>query len=230
VEPDTGDLIQNISGPTDAKSIRHNSAFVFAASADGSLVAMSNNTNLGHVWVFQTTNWTITKTVDVKGAAFALSFAPSGRLAVGETGGLVEVVNLETSTIEQSISAYLDHRSVGSVSFSPDGDFLAVAPTVGLIHQKLDAGPVRVWQTETWQQLASLGSVSDDQTFSQVAWSPEGKLLSATSFSGAFYVWQFGPHPVPVYQTHIAGGGFSTKFSRDGMLAITENAEVVILR
>jgi WD40 repeat protein len=165
----------------------------------------------------------------LRGIPSALSFDIRGRLAVGSPLGLLDIFDVVHGTHERSIAAYQGTRSITTAAFSPDGAFLAVAPSVGTINERLNAGPVRIWSTATWVRETALGSVKDNQTFGQVAWSQDGRLLSAVSFDGTLYTWRFDTRAA-ILKNRLPNGGTATAFSHDGTLAVAAGDMVLILK
>jgi len=231
-DPNTGTLVRNIPGPTDEKSLQHNQASILAVSRDGSKAAMANYRNLRQAFVFETQAWTITMTLALHHIPTTVSFAEDGRLAIGSTAGQLYIFDLASPAPIRTITAYEGKpgQSVTTTAFSPDGAFLATAPAGAVNNQPLDGGPIRIWKADIGEQIAALGDVKDDQTFPQIAWSPDGSQLAAVSFSGLFGVWRFGASPAPLFTTHFSHAGYAIGFSRNGTLATAVGDSVYILK
>lgn len=228
---ESGTLAKNIVGPTDENSLKFNHAMKFAASKDGSTVAMTNARALRQVFLLDAQTWAVKATLTLNQIPTALSFGADNLLAVGATGGELSLFDLTQNTLDWTINAFSPGtRNVLASAFSPDGAFLASAPAHGIACCALESGPIRIWKTHTSEQVASLGSVKDDQSFPQVAWSPDGTLLAAASFSGAFYVWRVGTNQVPIFTAHFPLAAYATSFSSNGMLAVAQGDEVLILK
>jgi WD40 repeat protein/serine/threonine protein kinase len=152
-------------------------------------------------------------------------FSPDGkRLASADLRG-VKVWDAQTGKElvaiqggERPVASRPD-RGEGFVAFSPDGKCLA---TRGIDRQLLggDSRKVQIWDAETGKELLTLkwdnpGGVAD------VAFSPDGKHLAATSSGGLSTMGPNGFLTVWDAQTgekrlSIAGGGESVAYSPDG--------------
>jgi len=72
-------------------------------------------------------------------------------------------------------------RYVGSVTFSPDGKFLASGS---------GDWTVKVWEVGSWREVATLKGHGDDVR--SVAFSPDGKFLASGSSDNTVKVWEVG--------------------------------------
>jgi serine/threonine protein kinase/WD40 repeat protein len=110
-----------------------------------------------------------------KGAGDA-DFDPHGRwLAVGRLNGDVALLDADTGAERRVLSAS-GHTPV-QVRFSRDGRRLAASGT---------AGPVRVWDTGTWERTDFTGT--GDQFVRALAWSPDGTQL-ALAVGDEVWMW-----------------------------------------
>src|SRR5689334_10689466 len=197
-DPETGLLVKNIPGPTDEKSLQLDQAAILAVSNDGTLVAIANYRSRYEVFLFDSQTWTIQTTFTLpqsrerRHGAQALSFGSHNDLAVGSTGGVLDIFDIAQRKLIRSIDAYLTDRAITSVAFSPDGASIVTAPSQSIARVPLDGAPVRIWRTDTAECIVKLGGAQVDQTFPQVAWSRDGSLLSAIGFAGVFNVWRVG--------------------------------------
>src|SRR5262249_11046098 len=101
--------------------------------------------------------------------------APAG-LLIDDTGASVRVWDLQTGKATQPVKGL--KTSVGQVTFSPDGKWLATAG-----NDKV----VRIWDEETGKELAALPG--PDQV-TVVAYSPDGKSIAAGMKDGSVRIWK----------------------------------------
>lgn len=115
-----------------------------------------------------------------KGDLRSLAFAPDGgHVAIGEVNTDVQIVDLDTETVE----AVLDTSStISSLAYSPDGSVIA-------------AGGERLWMFDaTSGDVLWEGHFGDDpdasrEWFESVAFSPDGARLAAAGDEGSLRVW-----------------------------------------
>lgn len=229
-DPDTGTLVKNIPGPTDEQDVKQHAAALFAVSKDFAAVVLGDFHVQNRVFLFDTQNWSIKATLTFNEVPTAVAFGLPNRLAVGTAGGHLKILEMPQDAAEQTILAFQRNRNVMSSAFSPNGALLAATPTVGFSVVPLDDGPVRIWKVDTGERVATLGSVQDNQTFPQVAWSADGTLLAAISLSGLLEVWRVGATQSSVFTTHFSAAGYAAAFAPSGALAAAVGAEVVILK
>lgn len=114
--------------------------------------------------VFSTTDGEEIETYELKNGG-TTEVAYGGKVLVA--GGLdvsLAVIDPESKKVLRRIAGY---GSINSMSFSPDGKFLATADT---------GGSVRIWDTESWSTTTRLEGMG-----TEVSYSPNGKLLAIGS-------------------------------------------------
>ena len=143
-------------------------------SPDGSLIATTGHDGL--LRLLDAVTGEERKLVTGDGVAQHPSFSPDGTLLAaawpGDDGGLVRVIDVRTGRLVEEISWPGAH----ALSFSPDGTRLAViASSAGAVLDVADGRQIFVLE-------AGLGSLTD------VAWSPDGRLIAIGRDSGAAQV------------------------------------------
>lgn len=127
-------------------------------------------------------------------------------LAVG-VYGRVMIWNTREARPVASITNVL--AAVNDLKFSPSGSILAVAGG-----QASARGDLRLFQTESWKLLASLGGHLD--VVSSVAFSPDGKRLASASFDKTIRIWNVANHEVEQILTSHSDFVYSVAFGPKG--------------
>jgi hypothetical protein len=97
-----------------------------------------------------------------------LDVHPDGRLAaLGETGGTIEVIDMETGELVVPLVPETPQRFDVGPRFSPDGRWLAAT---------YFSGRVEVWDTRSWQKYRILEAAED---FAGPVWTSDSRLLVA---------------------------------------------------
>jgi WD40 repeat protein/serine/threonine protein kinase len=185
--------------------------------ADGKkLITFSVSDNLFHEWDLMTgleiQSWP--GPAEFSGA-FALTPDERSFMAIGYEGDDV----FRNLADESSTKVDLDVLEGPSVSFSPDGKLFAVASHLGY---------TRVWDTATWQQVASLGDLLNGAE--SVNFSPDGRRLAIASVGKeAVKLWDTDSWQ-DVFTLEAQGTGFQGAwFSPDGNTIAWGNRTAVYL-
>ena len=107
------------------------------------------------------------------------------RLLTSPSVGVAEAPKVSVPSVVKGVwreVATLRHVSwVSSVSFSPDGQFLASGSW---------DGTVKVWEVGSWREVATLRGHQD--CVSSVSFSPDGNFLASGSLDTTVKVWEVG--------------------------------------
>lgn len=98
-----------------------------------------------------------------------LSYSPDGRKLIAAGGSTVEIWDLQTATLLQTIDGLIRDTQV---VFSPDGRYLAVSGFDGYFGE----AKVKIWDTTNNQVIYIL--TSSQLSVSSLAFSPDGQLLA----------------------------------------------------
>jgi len=131
------------------------------------------------------------------------------RLLTSPSVGVAEAPKVSVPSVVKGVwrevATLRGHRSyVYSVSFSPDGKFLASGS---------EDKTVKVWEVGSWREVATLRGHQD--WVSSVSFSPDGKFLASGSGDKTVKVWEVGSWREVATLRH---GGYvkSVTFSPDG--------------
>jgi WD40 repeat protein len=145
----------------------------------------------------------------------ALHYRPDGTplVAVGNLAGEVRVFDMTGGGPAQRFQAHTEWVSAGT--FSPDGQILATAGADNL---------VRLWNTQTWQEMASLSGHTD--LISLLATSPDGQtLVSSSGLPGsedpALRVWNVAAGNLLYSLSEHTDGVYAVAFSPNGTYLAT---------
>ena len=141
---------------------------------------------------------------------WSVSFSPDGtRLATGAANGIVQLLDVATREIIDTLDAHTD--DVKSVSFSPDGTLLASG--------SLD-GTVKLWDVAKRETIATLpaGAVSS------VSFSPDGTRLASGAADG-ITLWNVATQEI--VDTLSTENVNAVSFSPDGTLLASGEGETL---
>ncbi|HEY8142870.1 MAG TPA: protein kinase [Kofleriaceae bacterium] len=166
-----------------AGQMPHESAVLRAAfSPDGRVVATGTQT--GDVYLWSSSDQRVLRHIEVAGDLQALEFSPDGRQLLTATAQ--DEVALWDPTDGRRIAllvqrAPIAQGSIGSpAAFSPDGSQVAAGGVQG--------GPVRVWDSRSGKQIASL--TGHTERITSVRFSPDGRRLLTASYDDTAALWR----------------------------------------
>jgi WD40 repeat protein len=240
--PNTGELVKRIVGPPVPEGAwKHNQAAKFVLSNDRSLLAMTFLHTHDQLIIFDTSNWTINRVLDIpvpssaqRGSATSFAFSPNNKVIAITNSRDLQTISLEDGSVIFSILAY-EHSDphagpiVDSLTYSPDGNVIAGAATFfpSLIN---DTGPVRIWSAANGTLIAKLPT--RDSSFGMISWSQDGAKLAAAGAGGIVQVLQIEPDVSKskvVLEFGDARAGL-VAFSPDGRLAAGGHFSVMIIK
>jgi WD40 repeat protein len=152
----------------------HGSAVVAVSfSPDGRTLASGSSDSTVKLWDVRTGELKSTLK-DYRWDAAPVVFSPDGKLLAYSTGQVTEnksdhsVRILDAATLEMKLT--LNHVSVSSITFSPDGESLA-----GADWQMMDAPKVFIWNTQTGNLKRTL---NQSMPIYSIAFSSDGRTLA----------------------------------------------------
>jgi WD40 repeat protein/tetratricopeptide (TPR) repeat protein len=192
----------------------------------GERLASSSFDRTVKVWDVQTGR----QLLDLKGhtgGVYSVAFSPDGRrLASGSADKTVRIWDAQSGRPLLALQGHTDR--VNSVAFSPDGrrlasaagsPFLPFAPTL--------PGEVKVWDTQTGQELLTLKG--HNYFLTSVAFSPDGRRLACVANDDrTVKVWEAQSDPQVLALQGAVDPVNGVGFSPDGrrVLAVTTSGEV----
>jgi WD40 repeat protein len=240
--PNTGELVKRILGPPVPDGAwKHNQAGKFVLSKDRSLLAMTFLHTHDQLIIFDTSNWTINRVLDIpvpssaqRGSATSFAFSPNNKVIAITNSRDLQTISLEDGSVIFSILAY-GHSDpyagpiVKSLAYSPDGNVIAGAPTFfpSLIN---DTGPVRIWSAVSGELIAKLPT--RDNSFGMISWSQDGARLAAAGAGGIVQVLQMEQDVSKSKVVLQFGDALAAlvAFSPDGRLAAGGHFSVMIIK
>jgi eukaryotic-like serine/threonine-protein kinase len=194
-------------------------------SADGSHIAVSTREGVG---VLRTRDWEqVALLPDVHGSApYALS--PNGDRLVGESrrqaGLWIWNVRDDAAPIPltESTNLFNRFRLHRPLTFSPDGQYVVAARNVISSRGVFVVG---IWDAATGRETGVMPSDPEHPEhtggITDLAFSPDGKLLATASFDHSVRVWDFEKRQrVSVLQGHL-NEVWAAAFTRDGKSILT---------
>ncbi len=226
-------------GPTDT----------FTVSKDGSMIAgIGGNA----VLLYDVNTGSLIRRLEIppvpnhRDGAISVAFSPDGKeLAVGTNSGMMHFFNTKTLGIAHSFPAYTSARprvgvaeddmyGCNAIAFSADGSLITVGKHKAFNVKDPNTIAGNIFRVSTGEMLASLqGSpvpIYDKYEASPVrtvSWGADGLL--AVGDDQSLRLWQIGvTTQTLLLNVKINHGAFSTAISPQGILAATDNSDVVI--
>jgi len=177
------DLTQYPSDETYIRDIAmsHNGSLVATAIDDGSIIIWDSYSGQR----LETVN-----VQDYSGSselqlAPSISFSPDDQiLAIGTFNSPTNVIILWDLGAESLLKTIDAFSSMGSLDFSPNGQFIATEGTINIQIYDVDSG-------ELVESLDARQTASDaSPTYTEVSFDPTGNFLAAGDTKGNIYVWQ----------------------------------------
>ena len=150
----TGEHVATLGESTPIKKIRRPAGNLLAFSPDNHLLANVNSTedmsrDFVTVWDIESGEC-ISRVSEGRGFIYGLCFSPCGRfLAVGYWGGILNVWDIFSGTLELALTGYGKYRMYPA--YSPAGELLAAG-----LYQYENQHVVQVWQVAQTEQLDTI--------------------------------------------------------------------------
>ncbi len=167
-----GQVVGILSGATDA-------IMSIAFSPDGQYLTATGNDGFLRQWRIADRALLWSQSVFNGEAGYCVAYIDSQKIAVGGSGGILQVRRVADGSIVQSLVWHSSSSTVMALAVSPDRTQLISADSGGSVALWRISDGVRL---QSWQaHLASL---------SAVAWSPEGTLLATGTLLGDMRIWE----------------------------------------
>ncbi len=192
------------------------SSFVFSPDSK-LLITMHGN---GHMKVWNTSSWSMERELisDPDQKADSLRFSPDGKFLITmHVNGHVKVWNTSSWAVEGEL-IMADSHLLGA-AFAPDSKTILIGDANGALHQ---------WNLATKVEIQTLRVSEGKSNFSNVAFSPDGKTLVASTHltkALAVIIWN-----TTDWAAQIEKGYISAAFSREGkLLALGGRSDIKVI-
>ena len=144
---------------------------------DNDVILAAEKQQIG-LWDLDTGKPSAPELYKAAGTVFWVGAHPDGRLAALSEAGRIEVIDLRSGELIQTLTHADEHEILTLPVFSPDGRWLAAAT---------DSGRVVVWDTRTWKQHNTWQAVAGFGVDSMV-FAPDSNFL-ITGGAGEAAIW-----------------------------------------
>jgi WD40 repeat protein len=169
----------------------------------------------------------------------AVAFSPDGKeLAVSNISGIVYFVSVADGSIVRSLTAFPQNQyHASALAYSSDGRFIATGKYKNHNVREPNNLSTYIWQVSDGQLIASLpgstepiGDKEEANVVRTMSWSPVGGIL-AVGDDGSLRIWSISESKQTLLLVkQMAHGTFCLSFSPQGVLAATDNNQVVIYK
>lgn len=169
------------------------------------------------------------------------AFSPDGQLlAIGTIFGYLHFFEIRSGRLTKTINVYDNEAGyISGLAFNPDGTLIAASKCKGHDMPNPIDSAATIWRVTDGAQVSILpGSTTKrhdgkDEAASArtISWSPKGDVL-AVGDDLALKLWQVDDpaNPKLLLDKRIDRGSFKTAFSAQGLLAATDNNEIMIFK
>jgi WD40 repeat protein len=150
-----------------------------AFTPDGRFVVLGGNLN--GIKIFDLTDGSLLRHVEVEEEVDGLSISPDGRFFAYASFRSAKVMRLDDWDMFQNVEYGRDSRGsvVNSIHFTADGNFMVLAG---------NAGDVMLVETSNWNKVGD-GLIPDATSVKSVRFSPDERLIAAGNGGGELTVW-----------------------------------------
>jgi WD40 repeat protein len=151
------------------------------------------------------------------GPVWALALSPDGKTAV--TSGADRLIRIWDASYPRDTNSLEGHRSwVNAVAFSPD------SKTLGSVDYYQNT--VKLWDVASRRFICDLPGHTNSPSGGGVAFSPDGRFIAATSYSGLVRLFAAGTHELLTEFTNQFIGG-NVSFSPDSKVLALSSGYVL---
>lgn len=236
----SGTIASQILGPYETPGSGSNLAEAFALCPAGKFLAvMTRGRPPGVVGIYDTSNWTLIKTLSPGSAVMSVAASPDGKwLALGTVRGAIAIYDTASWSLTRTIDAYAGFSAqVASLKFSPDSNLLVSGPSAagrplpnGTVEAVADS--IRIWRVSSGEKEMALPLALGGRltgTVRDIAWSPDSHHI-ATSSDRSIRLWDLDQPRSAVVVTTFPKMAWGVAFSPDGnWLAATGDGAVEVV-
>jgi len=232
--------LPNVPDPTKDLPIKVGPTDTYAVSRDGTWIAGTGGKG---VLLFDSKKGSLSRVIDIPDAyghpdlARSIAFSPDGKeLGVCTAFGMAHIFKLQDGSARLSFKAYPNERfSCGAMAYSPDGKYIATGRHHSFNFTDINEVAVDIWHVNDGSRVTSLpGSTNGTVLKGEVApvrtlsWSANDNVF-AVGDDLSLRLWRVTEtSQTLLFDKSISHGAFNVSFSPQGVLAATDNNQVVI--
>lgn len=175
-----------------------------AFSSDGQRVAVADEK--GFVTLRQADGSELRKIQAHEGPCWRVGFSPDGKWIV--TSGSDKAAKLFDATTGEELRVFREFQTpVTGAAFSPDGGLVACGNYTPIKEAPYVTETVKVWDPQTGEVKYNL--TAGVKPLSMLRWSPDGKRIAVSSWSGTVNVWRLD-QTEPILKLEVPDEGMYT--------------------
>lgn len=226
---ETGRIARHIQGADPDLQTISSAARIFTLSPDRRILAHMRRGGPGApIAIMDTQSWVTKSTFSPPFFTKALSLSPDGKtLAIGDFSGDVALFETGSAQLLRTIPAFEGPATgVEVISFSPDGQLIAVGPRETFSTKQPPFDPVRVIKLDGTLVASFSGNLG---AVRGLDWSPDSQFLTFVAQDRIVRLWNPKSNESRILTTIPSDAAFVVRFSPDGKKLASAGSNVAVI-